>query len=318
MVILTKIILFLVDLVLPLCAGYALSSLARVESRLLDRILTWAIRTIIPPLALLSLWKADVSWQLAWLPVLGVGMQVVGGTAGYLRARQKPHGTLGTGSYLLATLLSNRGILGALAVFIMFGEEAYGYSRLVVLLAAPMLFGVYYPVAKWFRLNYEADEEESVSVLSALFQWNQVPVLGVLGGLALNVLNVPRPAPLGTAFHVLVHLAAWSFLVPVGATMDFGEMRKHWRHVVDILPIKFVLTPLIIGAAGWAVGLDGTALYVVVLLSASPTAINAVVTARIFDLNPHLAAAAFVLTTGFYLAVIFPLLLTLWGLGLLA
>ena len=315
MVILMKVVMFLVDLVLPLCGGYALASLWRVDSRLLDRVMTWAIRGVMPPLALLSLWKASVSWRLAWLPVLGVGMQAVAGAVGYVRAKDKPHGALGSGSYLLATLLSNRGILGALAVFILLGEEAYGYSRLVVLLAAPMLFGVYYPIAKWFRLSYEADDDESISFLSALFQWNQVPVLGVAAGLALNLLDVPRPEVLGSAFHVLVHLAAWAFLVPVGAAMDFGEMRDHWRHVIDILPVKFVLTPLVIGAAGWAVGLQGTALYVVVLLSASPTAINAVVTAKIFDLDHHVAAAAFVLTTGFYLAVIFPLLLVLWGLG---
>jgi len=315
MLILQKVIMFLIDLVLPLSGGYALSWFARVDSRLLDRVMTWAIRGVMPPLALLSLWEADVSWQLAWLPILGVGMQAVAGSVGYVRVRRKPHGALGSGSYLLATLLSNRGILGALAVFILFGEEAYGYSRLVVLLAAPMLFGVYYPIAKWFRLNYEAGEDESVSFLSALFQWNQVPVLGVAAGLALNLLDVPRPNYLETAFHGLVHLAAWAFLVPVGAAMDFSEMREHWRHVVDILPVKFVLTPLVIGMAGWAVGLEGTALYVVVLLSASPTAINAVVTAKIFDLNHHVAAAAFVLTTGFYLAIVFPLLLVLWGLG---
>ena len=318
MLIFLKVLLFFVDLVFPLCAGYAAGTRPEVSSKLLDRVMRWAIWTVMPVLALLSLWKVQLSWKLAWLPLLGVLMQVIAGLVGWLRVRAKPHGALGSGSYMLATLLSNRGILGALAVFILLGEEGYGYSRLVVLFAAPMLFGVYYPVARYFRLNYLAEEGEEVSILSALFHRNQMPVLGVAGGLLLNVFGVPRPEFLGYVFQAVVHLSAWAFLVPVGASMDFGEMRAHWRHVVDVLPVKFVLTPLGVWAAAWALGVDGMALSVVVLLAASPTAINAVVTAKLFRLNHHVAAAAFVLTTGFYLVVVFPCVLVLWSLGWLA
>jgi len=62
--------------------------------------------------------------------------------------------------------------------------------------------------------------------------------------------------------------------------------------------------------AGRAVGLEGVHLHSLVVLAFAPTAINAVVAAKLHDLNVHVATAAFVLTTGVYLLVVFPVMLT--------
>ena len=43
------------------------------------------------------------------------------------------------------------------------------------------------------------------------------------------------------------------------------------------------------------------------VLAITPTAINAVITARLFKLNVDLTIAAFILTTVIYLLVVFPL-----------
>ena len=137
----------------------------------------------------------------------------------------------------------------------------------------------------------------------------QVPVLGVIVGLSLALGGVPRPEYLGTAFKYGFHPAIWVFTIPVGASLNFTNMRRYLRHVVDLVPLKFIVTPLVISLVAWAVGLEGTPLMAVVILSASPTALNAVITSRLYKLNVDMAMASLLITTTIFVAVAVPALL---------
>lgn len=310
-----KILFFFVDIALPLCAGYVLARRERPTARFYDRMMQAAILVVAPVLALLSCWAMELEAHLIWLPILGVAMQVLPGGIGWLLARGKPHDDLEKGSYVISTILSNRGIVGGLAVFILFGETAYAHSRLIVLLGMPVLYGFCFPLARYYHASHRNGQEEG-SIWSIILHPNQVPMLGVAAGFALNFSAVARPEVMGGVFDALVHVIAWMLLVPVGYSIDFGEMREHWRHVLDILPLKFVITPLLLYALGRAVGLRGEVLATLVIIAASPTAINAVITSKLHNLNVHVSMAAFVLTTGVYLVLVYPVILgatLLWG-----
>ena len=304
-----KAFLAFFDLLLPLGVGYALAGCTKLRRESFDRMLRAAIVTVFPAMALLSLWRARLESELLWLPVLGMAMQVMPGLVGLLRSRSKPYNSLETGSYVLSSLLSNRGVVGGLTLYILFGEEGYMHSRLVIVLAIPSLFLIYFPIARYFRISHDAGSGEKLDLRSIIFNRNQAPVIGLAAGFLLNMAGVARPTAFDWVFAALVHVVAWMFLVPVGASMDFGQMRRHWRHMLDLLPIKFVVTPLAMFAMGRAVGLEGTILHSLVVLSFAPTAINAVIAAKLHDLDVHVATTAFVLTTGVYVVVVLPIIL---------
>ncbi len=304
-----RIIYFFVDIVSPLFFGYLLSRQTKIKKGFFDRMMVANILLFGTLLSILSFWVISLDVELIWLPLLGVVMQVIPGIIVFLRGGAKPQNPLDRGSYFLSAMLSNRGVVGTLTVFIFYGEEGYAYARLVMLFAGVVLFLFCFPMARYFYETYKGQQGDRPSLVSILLHRNQVPILGIIVGLGLNYNSVPRPAFFAAIFPNLVHISAWLFLIPIGFSMDFGEMRRHWHDVLELLGIKFVATPLLVYILARAVGLSGSALSTVAILSCSPTAINAVVTSKLFSLNVHLAMAAFVLTTIVYLSVVFPLIL---------
>ncbi|NQU09580.1 AEC family transporter [bacterium] len=119
------------------------------------------------------------------------------------------------------------------------------------------------------------------------------------------------PAGAELAAGYLIHVLAWLFVFPLGYAMDFSQMRRYWSDLPELFVIKFLVTPALIFALGWLVGLRGDALYAVTVLAASPTAINAVIAARLHQINVHLAMAALISTTTAYILIVLPLILLL-------
>ncbi len=273
---------------------------------------TFAIVGLVPWLALLSFWQVELKTELIVLPFLGLAMQLLPGGIAWLRSEFKSQDNLVKGSYILSNLLCNRGVLGGLTVFILFGEQAFAYAQLIIVFGMPVLVIVGFPLASHYnRAHYNNANDNSSSFLSTFLDKRQLPLAGLLAGGLLNVGGIERPEMLGTVFAGLIHVVAWALLVPVGASIDFREMKKHWRQVLDIIPLRFILSPLILYLLAMLAGLEGTLLLTVVVLAMTPTAINAVVTAKLFGLSVNLATTAFVLTTAVYMIFILPLMLVL-------
>ena len=75
----------------------------------------------------------------------------------------------------------------------------------------------------------------------------------------------------------------------------------------NLLPLRFIVTPLVFLVLCHLLFDDPTLIGSLLLIAAAPTAINAVLTARLYRLNVDLAIASFLVTTVIYLAVFFPL-----------
>jgi predicted permease len=237
----------------------------------------------------------------------------VGGAFGLWRARQRFECSLDKGSFVLATMLSNRGVVGTLSAFILFGEVAYGYAILVMALAPIFNYGFGFPLANYYRERHEGVQEEERRPWwrSLLPTRRQMPLLGVAVGLGLNLAGVERPAVGGEIFLWIVHLNAWALITPLGASINFGEMWRYLRAMWDLFAVKFAITPLIIHGLARLVGLEGVVLWTVTVLSFAPTAINAVIAVKLYRLNMNLSMTAFVVTTLVYLVLFFPLLFLL-------
>ncbi|MFW6060368.1 MAG: AEC family transporter [Phycisphaeraceae bacterium] len=306
-----KLLYFVLDIVLPLAVGYLLHRRGAFSQPRLDRLMHWNMLAVVPVLNGLAFWHAQLDPTLLWLPVFGVVMQIVPGLLGFACVGRKYDHGPERASFILASMLSNRGIVGTITVYILYQQAGFVWAQLIMLLAPIVFYLFCLPLAQFY--STPTDERARPSLAKMLFTRNQVPLIGIALGTALNVAGLSQPDAVEPMFPWLVHLMSWLFLLPVGYAMRFGRMGEYWTDLLELSAIKFLITPAIIAALAWGVGLRGEMLATVVILAAAPTAVMAVVAGRLTRINLHLTLAAFVLTTIVYLVIVFPLILLIFG-----
>ena len=311
MFVVEKLLALLIELLLPLTIGYLLRRWKRLNTKAVDRLMEWNVYLFFPLLGILSIWTMKINVGFIWLPVLGVVMQIVPGILAFILVKKKFNNSLEQGSYILASMLSNRGTVGLLSIYILFGEEGYTLGRLVMLFNSFVIYLLCYPLAQYFYQKENILFQRRISFKSLFLNRTQLPVLGVLIGLLLNVTGLPRPEFLKTSFDLLIRLSAWTSLLPVGYAMDFEAMKGYYRKTLELLGIKFILTPAVTLLLARLVISDPQILWTVGILSLAPTAVNAVVAAKINNINYHLPMASFISTTLVYLLIVFPIILFL-------
>ncbi|MCE5286270.1 MAG: transporter [Pelosinus sp.] len=305
-----KLLYIGLDLILPLLLGYACRQKKWLNEDCCNKMILVNILLFSTVLSVLSFWVLPLKLDLIWLPLFGILLSVIPGIAAYLIIGRKYQSGLEKGSYLASAMLSNVGTLGGLCAFIMFDEPGFAYSQIVALFQNMVLFLYCFPMAQYYRQTSLADQNkrQKISFASLFFNRNQLPVLGLISGMFLYVGGVQRPAFFSEIFTPLIHISAWMALIPVGYSIEFAEMKHYYTNILDLLPIKFIITPLFAYLIACMLFNDHIILNSILLLASTPTGINAVVTARLYNLNLPLAGAAFLLTTVIFLIIIYPLL----------
>jgi predicted permease len=266
-----------------------------------------------PILACLSFWIIPLEIQLVWLPILGIIMVVIPGIFAFLQANRKYQEPLDKGGFILGAMLPNRGVIGMLTVFAIYGETGYALVQ-IIMLTSPLILQLFcFPLAEYYYQSYYKQETKRTPILSLFLNRRQMPLLGILLGIVLNLSGVSRPSILEDVFPYLIHISAWLFVVPVGYSLVFHELQHHWKNSLDVLWIKFLATPILMYLILLPMNLGSIATDVLLILAFAPTAINAVVTSRLFRLNVHVPMTAFMLTTLFYLMIILPIILWWFG-----
>ena len=304
-----KFLLFAVDLLAPLLVGYFCRFQSVVKEPIFNKMILNNILVIYPVLSFLSFWILPLNYNLIWLPVMGLAMGIIPGLIAYFVAEYKYTSYLDRGSYVMSASLSNLGTIGGLCVFLLYGETGYAYQQLIVLFQYILMFMFCYPLAQYYyNRSQNKGEIKSVSLRSILFSRNQLAVAGMLCGVLLNYLGVSRPPKFGGLVEVLIQIGAWTALIPVGYSVNFAKLKEHYHEVQDITIIKFIMTPLAIYGLARLVIHDQIMLNTILVLACMPTAVNAVITSRIYNLNIHISVAAFIVTTILFLLVVYPAL----------
>ena len=94
--------------------------------------------------------------------------------------------------------------------------------------------------------------------------------------------------------------------MPVGCLIDFHGASRYLKKSCVLIPLKFLIVPAIITGIATLYTDDSILLGAILISSATPSAINAVITARLFKLNVNITIAAFLVTTLFFVCVLFP------------
>ena len=303
-----RILYVFTDLATPLLAGYIAYQRGRISDALCNALIRFNIIVMATLLAVLSFWVMPLSKSLLWLPLFSALFMLVPGSIAYLTFARRHKDALSRGAYYMSAMLTNIGTIAGLSAFILYDEVGFAYVQIVSSFQVGLLVLVCFPLAAMFRAQGAKEGTRVHLSLRELFLTpNQVPVLGLIAGLALNVYGVERPAVLGTAFQALVHIGAWTALFPVGCLVDFSRARPYIKKTADLIPLRFLLTPLIFFGLCRLLFADSVLIGSVLLIAAAPTAINAVLTARLYKLNVDLTVASFLVTTVIYLLLFYPL-----------
>ena len=303
-----RILYVFTDLATPLLAGYIAYQRGRISDALCNALIRFNIIVMATLLAVLSFWVMPLSKSLLWLPLFSALFMLVPGSIAYLTFARRHKDALSRGAYYMSAMLTNIGTIAGLSAFILYDEVGFAYVQIVSSFQVGLLVLVCFPLAAMFRAQGAKEGTRVHLSLRQLFLTpNQVPVLGLIAGLALNVYGVERPAVLGTAFQALVHIGAWTALFPVGCLVDFSRALPYIKKTADLIPLRFLLTPLIFFGLCRLLFADSVLIGSVLLIAAAPTAINAVLTARLYKLNVDLTVASFLVTTVIYLLLFYPL-----------
>ncbi len=302
-----QIITFLADIVLPLFIGYILAHKTKVKRYQMEKLLKLNIYLLYPLLISLSTWIVTINKELLWLPIVGLMTPLIGGGIGFITGKKRFEEPLERGSYTISYMLSNRGTIGGLVAFIILGEIGYGYNQFSLIFNTFTLYMIAYPIASYFS-QISKGTTVKIRIRDILFTRNQIPVLGIILGVSLNLLKIPRPIILGEFFNILIHIVAWCALLPIGMNIDFKEMSKFKKLIPEISILKFLFMPLLMVFISSFIISDEIMLKTIVIHSSAPAAINSVIVSKIHNLNIHLTIMAFVATTAIYIVVVFPIL----------
>ena len=296
------------DLIAPLIAGYIAYQRGFISDARCNAVIRFNIIVMATLLALLSFWVMPLSKSLLWLPLFSALFMLVPGAIALLTFARRHKDPLSRGAYYMSAMLTNIGTIAGLSAFILYDEAGFAYVQIVSSFQVGLLVLVCFPLAALFRAQGVADAHRvHLSVRELFLTPNQVPILGLIAGLSLNFLGVERPAVLGAAFQSLVHIGAWTALFPVGCLVDFSRARLYIKNTADLVPLRFLLTPLIFFGLCRLLFDDPVLIGSLLLIAAAPTAINAVLTARLYKLNVDLTVASFLVTTVLYLLLFYPL-----------
>lgn len=299
------------DLVLPLLVGYYLKQYGWLSSAMCNRLMRFNVIIIYTILAWLGCWVLPMDWNLAWFPLLGLAVSFIPAWIVKKTILPKYTDELEKGSYLSSILMSNIGTLGGLCAFIIFGGKGFVYAQIIGIVQTALLVIYCFPLAQRYYDRAKGRKVTSCSFVGRLTQfitWNQLSLLGMAVGIGLQLGGIARPALLGGVFDALIHIGAWIAFIPVGYLMDFKRAKPYYHKLWDMVLIKQIVTPLLLYMIGVLLFDDKELRAILLILCSSPTAINAVIVSKLYNLNVDLTMASFIMTTLLYILVFYPLL----------
>lgn len=307
-----RLLFVVTDLIAPLIVGYIFKKHRLITQRTNDRLIKFNIRFINLLLALLSFWVLPLSWSLLLLPLFGFYLVLFPGAVGYALFARRLTNYLDRGAYVASAMLANLGTLGGVCGFILYNEEGFAYTQLIGAFQNMLLCLVVFPYAHFCQMKAAGRTVQHQSRLRSLRDMfltpNQLCLVGMIIGFTLNAAGVSRPAALGLVFQSLVHIGAWTAMLPVGFLLSFGAAKRNLGRIKSLTFLRFLLMPIATYFIAKAIVPNPILRHTIIILSCCPTAINAVLSSRLYKLNVDLAATSFLVTTAAYLIVIFPAL----------
>lgn len=304
-----RFLIVFIDVLIPFFIGMWLkkNGFSHEWMRCIIRLNVVAVTTV---LSVISFWELKITPELLWLPVSVIFICFIPAVFVFLFDRHRFSDPREQGSYLIVQMMGNIGTLGGLCAYVLYGEQGFAYMQMIGMPQVIVIVLFCFPAAQYYYDMWKygnADRKRGFNLFQALFTWNQLPVVGIAAGILLAEGEVPKPAAVSLLFSALIHVNAWLGTIPVGYGINIGGTKKYYRHIWKTVPIKFILLPAVLWGMTRLITDDQMILSCVVLSAGVPAALCSVVAAQLYRLNVDLTEAGFLLTTGIFLFLIYPL-----------
>ncbi len=302
-----------------LVSGYLASSRLGLPEHWAKKIMTIVLVSLNWPIALFVIWQMQLTGQLIWLPIVGVILMLTitalsTGLFSFLKLDQRSRLTL-----ILAAALSNLGYTGgAFVCYALFGAAGLALANIYLVLWLPTVYLVFFPLLKIHELR--------TNVSSAGFKLGQVldfrclTLPAVITALILNFTAVESPAFVSKFYiiDIFVYIASGLSFFAIGLRVNLSRLKNYINLYFPLAAVKFVLTPavallLIALLALTGRNLTGLVQKVIIVLSATPSAVLMVTISNVFDLDGPLASALWVVTMATFVAIVVPVLFLVFG-----
>ncbi|KAF1073121.1 MULTISPECIES: AEC family transporter [unclassified Variovorax] len=223
-----------------------------------------------------------------------------------------------TGAVLaLANTYSNTVMIGIVLVGL-----AYGEAGMVVLLTLISLHSLVLMTSATVVLELAVAREHAVvggaekrsmlrTVLRALRNAIIHPVpLPIIAGLLFAQSGWVMPQPVDRTIELLGQAFGPVALVMVGITLALTPVGRHWRSAMVQAGVKNLLHPLLVAIIGWALGVRGIPLTVMVVAAALPIGANVFLFSQRYRSAEDLVTASVAVST--LLALVTLTLVMLW------
>ena len=306
----SRLVYVFTDLIAPLIVGYFLHRKKLLPDKFTNLLIKFNVIVVYTLLTLLSFWVLPLTRDLLFLFPFGALYVIVPGIIGALTFAKFHKSLLNRGAYVMSAMLSNIGTLGGVCAFILYNEEGFAYTQIIGSCQNILLVLVCFPLAQYYHEKHFAGNnvEHAQKWWQSLFSVNQMSILGIIAGLILNANGIARPEILSEFFQGLIHFGAWTSLLPVGFLLNFSHTKYYYTRVWDLAILRFLIMPAFIYFASRILFSDAILLNTLLICAMAPTAINAVLTSRLYKLNVNLAITSFIMTTAIFLLVLFPAL----------
>lgn len=284
-----------------LAVGYVLRKSGRVDERHSNTINRFTLIVVQPAVICLALWiMKPVDWRALLLPLYGVALILAMWPVGAAQGRLMKLDRQSLGSFVTGAMFSNVGFTyGTFVAYVALGPTGAALGALYCVSFMPTFFTIGFLVGR----RYSSGETEGVlRAVAKQFRSPETrnPVLGIVAGLALNLLRVKPPGVGQDIIAVAMPATTAAYLLAIGLGLHLSAVKVYWRECLALHLAKFVLSPVVgmllaVAFGYWAMA-DRGLLTVALIESAAPVAIMSVMLAEVSGLNPKLAGALWITT----------------------
>jgi len=314
-----RLIGMLAVLVIGLVSGYLASSRFGLSEHLAKKIMTIVLICFNWVIALLVIWSMNLSHQLIWLPIVGVVLMLTITVLSavifhFIEPNRKSWLTL-----TLAGAISNTGYTGgAFVCYALFGMTGLALANIYLLICLPVFYLVYLPLLK-FREIRSKDRNARLK-FDFLLDLRMLATPAIITAIILNLTNVKQPAFIKNFYivDILVYTASSLSFFAIGLRVKMSRLKNYINLYFPVAAVKFILTPavalliiLVLELTGQ--NLDSLFQKVIIVSSATPSAVLTVTLSNVFDLDGPLASALWVVTMAIFVAVVVPVLFLLFA-----
>jgi predicted permease len=318
-------LIFITFSLLCLALGYAARRKNWVDEHLSRPLHHFTLTWLWSPVSLLAFWGLDLTGdngrQVTILMLAQPVLMIVGGAAMVpimraIHATRKAEGVM-----VLAGALSNHGFtLGSFLCYALLSDhdQALRYGIAYVTSMQVFMVIIFYPVAS----HYGSLEKVSLPRLmaDAFLTTRAMPLYNAVIGFLLNLAGSRYPSEWVDGYHVmqvLFFLGAAGSYFGIGLRLRLGDMAGVWKKHVACGLVHFLLMPAWTVFMLWAMpylGVHPSGLVhdVMVIEAFTPTAINIVIAANLFHLDPRLASVVWLVNTLAFCVAVLPPMLWWW------